>query len=61
MLKVAMRLAKKTKNCYCFEQAKPTDPPSSLYVRHAVLDAAGIDPLKGIFINVKEGVNDDDD
>jgi hypothetical protein len=53
-LKITFTLKAETKTCYRFETGEKPDQ-MTLYLKKAQVDAAGIDPHKGITVTVEEG------
>lgn len=53
MLKIHFTLKNETRTCYRFETGEKPDQ-MTLYLKKAQVDAAGIDPKKGIIISVEE-------
>ena len=56
MLKIDFTLKKETATCYRFETGKRPDQ-ITLYLKKSQIQAAGIDPLKGIIVTVQEKEN----
>ena len=55
MLKLNMRLKNETKTCYRFERRDDAGNLITLYLKKADVTQAGIDPKKGISVNIEEG------
>jgi hypothetical protein len=54
-MKIKFRLRNETKSCYRFESgSRENDDLLTLYLKKADIDAAGIDPHKGIVVTVEE-------
>ena len=54
MLKITFALKGETKSCYRFETGEKPDQVS-LYLKKTQVDAAGIDPKKGVTVTIEEG------
>lgn len=55
-MKNKMKYLKETKFCYVFSAGEPrTEDHITLYLKKQQVDAAGIDPQKGITVTVEEG------
>jgi hypothetical protein len=53
MLEIKFTLTTETKTCYRFETGERPDQ-MTLYLKKAQVDAAGIDPKKGITVTINE-------
>lgn len=53
MLTIKFTLKAETKTCYRFETGERPDQ-MTLYLKKAQVDAAGIDPKKGVTVTVEE-------
>lgn len=54
-MKLCMKFRNATKTCYRFETRDEAGNLTTLYLKKADVDAAGIDPQKGITVTVEEG------
>lgn len=55
-MKIKMKYLKETKSCYVFSAGEPrTEDHITLYLKKQQVDAASIDPQKGITVTVEEG------
>ncbi len=55
-MKIKMKYRKDTKSCYVFSAGEPrTEDHITLYLKKRQVDAAGIDPQKGITVTIEEG------
>lgn len=59
-LKMYFRLVKETKSCYRFETGQGADW-TALYLKKRAIEAAGIDPYKGVTITVAERRDGDEE
>ena len=57
-MKLEMRFRNATKTCYRFENRDDTGNLTTLYLKKADVDAAGIDYQKGITVTIEEGKTD---
>lgn len=57
-MKLYMKYKTATKTCYRFETGRDDGNLTTLYLKKADVDAAGIDPQKGIILTVEEGTGD---
>lgn len=55
-MKLYMKYKTATKTCYRFESGRDDGNLTTLYLKKTDVDAAGIDPLKGITLTVEEGI-----
>ena len=53
-MKLRMKFRNATKTCYRFEQRDQAGNLTTLYLKKDDVDAAGIDPQKGIVVTVEE-------
>lgn len=53
-MKITMKLKTTTKTCYRFERKDADGNLMTLYLKKTEVEAAGIDPNKGIVIDIKE-------
>lgn len=54
-MKLKMKLVDTTKTCYRFESgSRAGDDLRTMYLKKTDIDAAGIDPAKGITVTVEE-------
>lgn len=60
-MKLHMDYKTATKTCYRFESGRDTGSLTTLYLKKADVDAAGIDPHKGITLTIEEGKPDAED
>lgn len=56
-MEITFRLNNETKTCYRFETGEKPDL-MTLYLKKAQVDAAGINPRKGVTITVSEAKED---
>ncbi len=56
-MQLSMKFRNATKTCYRFEQRGDTGNLTTLYLKKADVDAAGIDPQKGITVTIREEKN----
>lgn len=54
-MQMHMTLKNETKTCYRFEHREDSEL-TTLYLKKANVDAAGIDPKKGICVTIKEDI-----
>lgn len=54
-MQLEMKFRNATKTCYRFEQRDEAGNLTTLYLKKADIDAAGIDPHKGITVTIQEG------
>ena len=54
MLTLSMRLKNETKTCFRFERRDDAGNLITLYLKKADVNDAGIDPKKGIIVNIEE-------
>lgn len=54
-MKLYMKYKTTTKTCYRFESGRDDGNLTTLYLKKADVDAAGIDPQKGITLTIEEG------
>ena len=57
-MKLFMIFKTATKTCYRFESGRDDGNLTTLYLKKADVDAAGIDPQKGITLTIEEGTGD---
>ena len=57
-MKLYMKYKTATKTCYRFESGRDDGNLTTLYLKKADVDAAGIDPQKGIILTIEEGTVD---
>lgn len=57
-MQLEMKFRNATKTCYRFEQRDDVGNLTTLYLKKADVDAADIDPHKGITVTIQEGCND---
>lgn len=57
-MKLYMKYKTATKTCYRFESGRDDGNLTTLYLKKADVDAAGIDPQKGITLMIEEGTGD---
>lgn len=57
-MQLNMKFRNATKTCYRFEQRDEAGNLTTLYLKKTDVDAAGIDPYKGITVTIQEGCND---
>jgi hypothetical protein len=57
-MKLFMDYKTSTKTCYRFETGRNDGNLTTLYLKKADVDAAGIDPHKGITLTIEEGTGD---
>lgn len=57
-MKLEMKFRNATKTCYRFENRDAAGNLTTLYLKKTEVDAAGIDPQKGITVTIKEGTAD---
>lgn len=57
-MKLYMNYKTATKTCYRFESGRDDGNLTTLYLKKADVDAAGIDPQKGITLTIEEGTGD---
>lgn len=57
-MKLFMNFKTATKTCYRFETGRDNGNLTTLYLKKADVDAAGIDPHKGITLTIEEGTGD---
>lgn len=57
-MELRMNFRNATKTCYRFETGDAAGNLTTLYLKKADVDAAGIDPRKGITVTVEEGPGD---
>lgn len=57
-MKLYMKYKTATKTCYRFESGRDDGNLITLYLKKADVDAAGIDPQKGITLTIEEGTGD---
>lgn len=57
-MKLYMKYKTATKTCYRFESGRDDGNLTTLYLKKADVDAAGIDPQKGITLTIEEGIAD---
>lgn len=53
-MKLHLKLKNATKTCYRFEARDTAGNLTTLYLKKADVDAAGIDPQKGIKVTIEE-------
>ncbi len=54
-MQLSMKFRNATKTCYRFEQRDEAGNLTTLYLKKTDVDAAGIDPHKGITVTIREG------
>lgn len=57
-MQLFMKFKNATKTCYRFEQRDESGNLTTLYLKKHDVDAAGIDPQKGITVTIEEGSAD---
>ena len=57
-MQLSMKFRNATNTCYRFEQRDEAGNLTTLYLKKTDVDAAGIDPHKGITVTIQEGCND---
>ena len=57
-MKLHMKYKTATKICYRFESGRDDGNLTTLYLKKADVNAAGIDPQKGITLTIEEGTGD---
>lgn len=57
-MKLHLKFKNATKTCYRFETRDAAGNLTTLYLKKADVDAAGIDPQKGITLTIEEGTGD---
>jgi len=57
-MQLNMKFRNATKTCYRFEPRDEAGNLTTLYLKKTDVDAAGIDPHKGITVTIQEGRND---
>lgn len=57
-MQLSMKFRNSTKTCYRFEQRDEAGNLITLYLKKTDVDAAGIDPHKGIAVTIQEGCSD---
>ena len=57
-MKLHLKFKNATKTCYRFETRDAAGNLTTLYLKKADVDAAGIDPQKGIVVTIEEDTRD---
>lgn len=58
-MQLKMKFRNATKTCYRFEQRDEAGDLTTLYLKKSDVDAAGIDPQKGIAVTIEENSKED--